>query len=78
MSNLRKLASMSAAIGCFIVSGPVTGAQTTGATQLPSVPDSGTFWLVQQDGPFPFDPLPSLPVYSLGGGAYLVDDSSVI
>src|SRR5258708_788571 len=69
---------MTAAVGCFIVSGPVIVAQTAGLTPLQSVPYSGTFWLVQQPGPFPFDPLPGQPVYSLGGGTYLVDDSSVI
>jgi|GEM_PF-2767568 len=78
MTNLRRMAAMTIAIGCFIVSGPLTVAQTAGPTPLQSVPDSGTFWLVQQPGPFPFDPLPDQPVYSLGGGAYLVDDSSVI
>ena len=44
------------------------------------VPASGTFYSLQNytnSPPFPFDPLPGLPVYSLGDGLYAYDDRSV-
>ena len=41
-------------------------------------PAFGTFWCVQNRLPYPFDPFfGRLPVYEIGGGIYLVDDSQV-
>lgn len=45
-----------------------------------AVPAAGTFWSLQKldsEPPMPYDPFPDLPVYSLGDGIFLVDDSSV-
>jgi hypothetical protein len=46
------------------------------------VPESGTFWSLQNldsdsAAPLPFDPFPELPVYQLDNRQFLVDDSSV-
>jgi hypothetical protein len=75
----RTIAAM-AAIGLFL--GPVLGvqAQTNEPQLVPPelVPDSGTFWLIQLDGPFPFDPFPSLDVYLLDDGSFMIDDGSVV
>lgn len=48
--------------------------------ELKSVPESGTFWSLQNFGkqpPLPFSPFPHLPVYILGNGEFVFDDSDV-
>jgi hypothetical protein len=54
-------------------------AQTDTVSPLPpdAVPQSGTFYSAQNRPPMPFDWLPDLPVYSLGHGRFIIDDSSV-
>ena len=45
-----------------------------------AVPAAGTFWSLQKldsEPPLPYDPFPELPVYSLGDGGFLIDDTSV-
>src|SRR5271157_6661813 len=42
-----------------------------------AIPQSGTFYSAQNFPPMPFDWLPGLPVYSLGQGRFVIDDSSV-
>ncbi len=59
-----------------------SSAQTDGLQQVSSqsVPEFGTFLSLQNldtEPPLPFDRWPGLPVYSLGDGSFLVDDSSV-
>src|SRR5262245_35098718 len=55
-------------------------AQTNGLTLVPpyALPESGSFWRIQRDtAPLPFDPFPEVPLYSLGGNRYLIDDTGV-
>jgi hypothetical protein len=42
-----------------------------------AVPETGTFFSAQNWPPMPYDWAPDLPVYSLGDGRFLIDDSSV-
>jgi hypothetical protein len=53
--------------------------QTETLTPVPpdEVPQFGTFFSAQNWPPLPFDWLPDLPVYSLGDGRFVIDDSSV-
>ncbi len=55
--------------------------QITGLQQVSpqSLPQTGSFYRVQRSDypPLPFDPYPELPVYSLGNGRFLIDDTSV-
>jgi hypothetical protein len=41
------------------------------------VPQTGTFFSTQDRPSSPFDWLPDLPVYAIGQGSFLIDDSSV-
>ena len=54
------------------------GQTETGSPVPPDdVPQFGTFFSAQNWPPMPYDWAPDLPVYSLGNGRFLVDDSSV-
>jgi uncharacterized Zn-binding protein involved in type VI secretion len=54
-------------------------AQTGTLTPVPpdAVPQIGTFYSSQNWPPMPFDWAPDLPVYSLGNGSFVIEDSSV-
>jgi hypothetical protein len=54
-------------------------AQTENISPVPpdQVPQLGTFYSTQNFPPLPFDWLPDLPVYSLGDGSFVIDDSSM-
>ena len=77
--------AVSLALEVGSVYGQVITLQTTSGKLLvgqlvpaAAVPESGTFYSLQNDWPpLPFDWMPGLPVYSLGGGKFLVEDSSV-
>lgn len=45
------------------------------AEQVPTV--RGTFWTAQTLPPLPYNPYPDLPLYSLGGNNFLIDDREV-
>jgi hypothetical protein len=72
--------TVAAVIGCVMLIGFGAGAQTEGLQLVPPelVPESATFWLIQMEGPFPYDPSPGLPVYALEDGTFVVDDSAAI
>jgi hypothetical protein len=71
---------MAAVIGFIVTTEFGVRAQTEGLQLVPpeQVPETGTFWLIQMAGPFPCDPSPSLPVYLVEDGSFMVDDSAVI
>ncbi len=54
-----------------------TRAQTLTPLSPEAVPQTGTFFSAQNRPPMPYDWLPGLPVYEIGQGSYVVDDSSV-
>ncbi len=57
--------------------GLAASARTLSPLSPDAVPQSGTFFSAQDRPPMPFDWLPGLPVYALGQGNFLVDDSAV-
>jgi hypothetical protein len=74
---LLLIALNAACLGCWSAAAQVV--QNEQQLQLvESSPAFGTFWLVQDKAPYPFDPFfGQLPIYDVGGGIYLVDDSQV-
>jgi hypothetical protein len=72
---LRHLLALVAVIAFGLIGGK-TAAQELQPVE--SAPAFGTFWLVQQPVPYPFDPFfGQLPIYDIGGGIYLLDDSQL-
>jgi len=74
VSNLRSLQ---------VVEGAALPTQLANAQPVlvESVPECGTFWSLQKLGaepPFPFDPFPNVPLYSLGCGNYVFDDTALV
>ena len=55
----------------------LVGAGSVSPVPPDAVPQSGIFYSTQNFPPTPFDWSPDLPVYSLGQGNFLIDDSSV-
>ena len=76
------VAGIFAALSFMFASGSIFRAQADDLTLVPPalVPASGTFYSLQKGDsqpPFPFNPFPDSPVYFLGDGVFLFDDSGV-
>jgi hypothetical protein len=67
------------ALGIFLGINLASRSQTENLSPVPpdEVPQYGTFFSAQNFPPMPVDLWPNLPVYSLGNGSFLIDDSSV-